>query len=724
MVTIVTRIVAPLALGPVWDSRPATLIAKATIILLAACLLAALLRRGSAGARHLVWQVALAGVLLAPALAVWTPLAVPVLPAMPPRAPAAHARSTAPLPSIAPAPGAVSADARASARASTPADRSAADAGTGSARRATERRDVATDVRSFSSLLSAALAAARSAALATPLVILIVGIWAALALGLLGSLVWSAVAVRAIVRRARRLDGPAWQVPLVDAADRMGLDALPQLLVSGETRMPFACGVRAPTIVLPEECEGWSTDRRRAVLLHELAHVQRRDVLGHLVGRVACACYWFHPLVWVAARRMCAESERACDDLALACGTRASDYAEHLLEIVTSVRRGALRTSAVPAAALAMARRRELEGRLLAILDPDLPHTAPSRRRRMVMAASVALGAGLVAAAAPTRRAGAPRSDPGASSTAQASAPSAAGAPSRAGEPHDDGRRASARPAWPHGLRSTVATASVASPARNQSAAVPRSAPVAEARAGAEPDERPVLLAKVLRSDSSAALRRIAAWGLEQYPESREGGDALVAAVRQDADARVREMAAWSLASHDERRDAVDALVAALHADRDDDVRATAAWALGTLGAEPAADALVATLSDSSVAVRSRAAWALGTIAPKQAPAALVSMLRVRDSETRRLAAWALFQIQDPTTLPALEAALHAESDPEGQRALIRAIAATGPASVTALRGLLESPDARLRSVAVRALAGGEAAGPWPWPWPEPRPTP
>ena len=70
------------------------------------------------------------------------------------------------------------------------------------------------------------------------------------------------------------------------------------------------------------------------------------------MGRVACALYWFHPLVWTAARRLRAESERACDDLALVFGARPSDYAEHLLDIVTCVR-----DHNTPAIALAMAHR-------------------------------------------------------------------------------------------------------------------------------------------------------------------------------------------------------------------------------------------------------------------------------------------------------------------------------------------------------------------------------
>jgi hypothetical protein len=47
-----------------------------------------------------------------------------------------------------------------------------------------------------------------------------------------------------------------------------------------------------------------------------------------------------------------------------------------------------------------------------------------------------------------------------------------------------------------------------------------------------------------------------------------------------------------------------------------------------------------------------------------------------------------------------------------------------GEKSLDAIRGLLESSDPKVKSMAVHALAGGQAAGPWPNPWPEPRPFP
>ena len=99
-------------------------------------------------------------------------------------------------------------------------------------------------------------------------------------------------------------------------------------------------------------------------------------------------------------------------------------------------------------------------------------------------------------------------------------------------------------------------------------------------------------------------------------------------------------------------------------------------------------------------------------------------MLRDKDAHVRKVAAWALFSIEDVSAAPALQSALKVEQESEVQLSMIRAIAVLGDQSVDVLKELIESPDARVKSMAVRALAGGHAAGPWPWPWPNPRPFP
>jgi beta-lactamase regulating signal transducer with metallopeptidase domain len=716
---------------PSWSAGLAVLLVKATIILVAAIAITRQMHRASAGARHLVWLVTLGTLLFVPALTVWGPLAIRILPARAARTenapsqlpPAPQRTEPAVTPVIPPA-------------ATAPATTTAGSlpASTSPSAPATHRLRAA-----FESI--------------SPAWTMWIGllIWGAIALVIASALAWSALAVRRIVRHASPLDDPAWRTPLLEVSDRLGLASPPRLLVSHDIKMPFACGVITPAIVLPAECAAWSLDRRQSVLLHELAHVRRGDLPGHMLGRLVCAVYWFHPLVWMAAKRLRSESERACDDLALACGTRATDYAEHLLDIVSAVR-----TSTTPTVALAMARRKEFEGRLLAILDPDLRHSTPSRRQSAALITALALSASLVAAAAPMPRttdvAAASVSRSHASPSREQLAQVQPAAPSvRVLADKASPRRISPlSPETPKTSASRLATPAPhvepASASLGQAGSPAAAAGSADIVAGDEsingqsqdPGDRATLLAKILRTDSSANLRRIAAWGLHDFSDMGPGRvvfgtrdvpgatvatEALVYAVAHDVDARVREMAAWSLSNYEHDAAVTAALGAALRHDASEGVRATAAWALGNQESRGSADALTAALTDSSSRVRDHAAWALGNAEPRQAPAALIAMLQDRDEECRRTAAWALYQIRDPAALPALQSALRAATDEESQLTYLRAIVAMDT-SVSVIRSLLDSSNPRIKSMAVRALAGGEATGPWPHPRPEPRPFP
>src|SRR5262249_41472703 len=314
----------------------------------------------------LVWLATLAGVLVIPAVATWVPLHLAVLPQqlVPGAVPRHEASVVAPPKNDVAEPATVAAPARAS----------------------VSSAPLATDGPA-GPMPAIAQMSTRGAVLA---------VWALVALGLFTWLALGALSVNRIVRRARPFADSRWSNLLCDISDRLDLDAMPRLLASNDVEMPFACGVLWPTVLLPESADEWDDNRRRTVLFHELAHIRRRDLFGHTLGRVACALYWFHPLVWTAARRLRAESERACDDLVLSCGARASDYADHLLDLVVSVRR-----HAAPATVLPMARRRELEGRVLAILDPAIRRAAPGRLQSAGLVCVLGVLALSVAAMAP-----------------------------------------------------------------------------------------------------------------------------------------------------------------------------------------------------------------------------------------------------------------------------------------------------------------------------------
>ena len=150
-----------------------------------------------------------------------------------------------------------------------------------------------------------------------------------------------------------------------------------RILESPDASMPMTWGVFRPTLLVPGRADGkWADWQRRDILLHELAHVERRDCLTQLVAHVTCAVYWFNPLAWLAAHRMRVERELACDDRVINAGSRASDYASNLLDVARSLRAPSLTSQT----AIAMARPSQLSGRLLAVLDKQRNRRTVTRR--------------------------------------------------------------------------------------------------------------------------------------------------------------------------------------------------------------------------------------------------------------------------------------------------------------------------------------------------------
>jgi TonB family protein len=146
------------------------------------------------------------------------------------------------------------------------------------------------------------------------------------------------------------------------------------VLIGDDAIVPMVTGVLRPAVLLPREAAHWSRERLHIVLLHEMAHIRRRDCVTQALAELAGSLYWFNPLVWLAIRRLRIERERACDDLVLSVGHKASDYAAHLLALARPLETGELATAAVT-----MASSSHLETRLRSILNPQLDRRALTR---------------------------------------------------------------------------------------------------------------------------------------------------------------------------------------------------------------------------------------------------------------------------------------------------------------------------------------------------------
>lgn len=125
---------------------------------------------------------------------------------------------------------------------------------------------------------------------------------------------------------------------------------------------PLTCGIWRPAILLPDEAREWNEADLRRAIVHELEHVRRGDWAIQLAARATCVFYWFHPLVWVAFRRLSLEAERAADD-AVVRSAEHTEYAEQLVLLAGRI------SKAQAQSAIGMANRSDLSARVSALLD-------------------------------------------------------------------------------------------------------------------------------------------------------------------------------------------------------------------------------------------------------------------------------------------------------------------------------------------------------------------
>ncbi|MEP6993039.1 MAG: M56 family metallopeptidase, partial [Acidobacteriota bacterium] len=193
-----------------------------------------------------------------------------------------------------------------------------------------------------------------------------------LALWLLGALAVSArlgigwLRVRRIAREAEPVRDADWIAERDALALRLSVRRKVELKESPEVPVAMTAGLFKPLLLIGRTARLWAVERRRVVLLHELAHVKRGDWAAVLLAELAVALYWFHPLAWWLGRRVRRDAEKASDDLVIASGIKPSVYAGHLLGIFRAMASPV--RSVTPA--LPAVRPSHFEERLRAILDP------------------------------------------------------------------------------------------------------------------------------------------------------------------------------------------------------------------------------------------------------------------------------------------------------------------------------------------------------------------
>lgn len=197
------------------------------------------------------------------------------------------------------------------------------------------------------------------------------------------------IGVARLVRRGARVT-PAFRGFVERVAMDLGVGS-PRVRTSDEIATPFVWGALRPTLMWPAG-ETETSPGARAVLAHELAHLERRDHWTAWLETIATCVLWWHPLVYAARRELRRQAEKACDAWVVwAYPTDRRHYADALLDAVER-----LGLTPKPATALGAVDtdKRSLTRRLLMIMNDNV-----ARRGSRVLALAAA---GLTAVLAPT----------------------------------------------------------------------------------------------------------------------------------------------------------------------------------------------------------------------------------------------------------------------------------------------------------------------------------
>jgi len=706
--------------------------AKATVAVGVAGVACWMLRRASAAVRHFVWVIAIASVLAMPALTLVMPrldvrfpaftnptvgaeLAPPAYgpakagpyAAQKPPAPPARVRRAIPIAPLSAPPIATSPDPF-----PTSPDRPIA--------RSTDRPIIGSPDRKM------------------PLPLLLFVLWLSGAAIALCRFFAGHLRLWWIGRHTDPITDPTWIDLSRRVASQLRLSKMVRLLRCRRPTMPVCWGVRRPSLLLPSDADSWTAERRRIVLLHELAHAKRRDCLTQAIGQLAIAMHWFNPLVWLAVRRLRVERERACDDLVLAAGASAPDYADHLLEIAR-----AFRTVGCPSwAAVAMARPSQLEGRLLAILDRRRNRGSLTRRTSAAAAALALATMGTLAAVQPAPAAidarsssqavakSRPHPTPAVASgtaTVARSAEDAQPAPMPAPLPHavivpdidiDDAELEAELEAMNvkidgviGGIKGGVlggivggVLGGVGKMTAQELEQIAHEA--AQSVNHAEITREAVLNVNVNVDRIALEAAEAALWQIGGKGDNRAEADprivAALAAALKDSSPDVRRQAATTLSQM--RHPQVEEAMIAATADSDAEVRQFAVRALTRYKSDAATKALVRALKDANADVRKSAMHGVARLRDPQYIDVFAEALKDANADVRQQAAHALAQLRDGRAVPALIVALK-DADTDVRQQAAHALGEIGDArAVDPLVAAMKDANPDVREHVVQAL--------------------
>lgn len=342
------------------------LIIKSSFILLITFGIISLMKKFSASARHLVWTVALVAVILLPVIPALTPQwQVPLLPD-----PAALRSGEKEIPELDTKFSATEKEGESS-LAAIPTQPNEIAPGKVVTKKANEdyleplQKNLQIPLLGSHSGQSKGAEADSVTQEPFDLILPLLIVWAG---GVVVTFFWllsGILSVSKAIRKASPIICQGWHRDLETVRGKYNITSAIQLVYSEQFDYPLVFGIFRPKLVIPLNDLQRSDIYRKIVLLHELAHIKRRDTLTQLLVHFALPLNWFNPLAWMAVNNLLREQELSCDDYVLTSQIKPADYAAQLLEI-TETMKG--RTNWAVAS---MANKSEIKGRIMDILNPE-----------------------------------------------------------------------------------------------------------------------------------------------------------------------------------------------------------------------------------------------------------------------------------------------------------------------------------------------------------------
>lgn len=221
---------------------------------------------------------------------------------------------------------------------------------------------------------------------------LLFAIWATGVVTLTTAYAWRLRCLSRAFRNARETTRPpAWlQADLADVCQQAELQHIPRVVITDRVSGPAVFGLRRPCILVPgQTINALSRSDLRNILLHEIAHIRRRDLWFQAAIVAIQILFWFNPFVYLIRRRLYELRELCCDaTVSTVLRDQTPQYRDTLLEALRQ-RLGAQKPALAFEPIGLLERTANVVTRLRALENPNYKHSTPRRLATCAVALAV-----------------------------------------------------------------------------------------------------------------------------------------------------------------------------------------------------------------------------------------------------------------------------------------------------------------------------------------------